>query len=191
MWKAAVFVFLLLNMDMQVNGAVDKTKSSVAENSRPEKKVKTEEAEATNTTPASDTASSGFLGKLLVVPMDGSHWVGIKAIVQEMGRRGHQVTVVLPELTMRMGPGKHYDTVTYPVPYDKAYMDAVLDSNKNVLQKSTQSFTEKIKTRFSQIQKISSLLHTTAESLLFNDSLISHLAQQVSANTEVEHRYQV
>lgn len=180
MWKAAVFVFLLLNMFMQANGAADKTRTSAAENSRPEKNVKTEEGQGSNTVPASGTASSAFLGKLLVVPMDGSHWVGVKALAQEMGRRGHRVTVVIPEVSIRMGPGKHYETVTYPVPYDKAYVDSVMASHIDVIKKTAQSFTEKIKNRFAQIQKITSLIHTGAESLLFNDSLISHLAQQVS-----------
>uniref|UniRef100_A0A8C9XEF7 UDP-glucuronosyltransferase n=1 Tax=Sander lucioperca TaxID=283035 RepID=A0A8C9XEF7_SANLU len=106
-------------------------------------------AEANNNIPASDTASSGFLGNLLVVPMDGSHWVGIKAIAQEMGRRGHRVTVVIPEISMRMGPGKHYDTVTYPVPYDKAHIDSIMSSLKDMMEKS--SFTEKIRKGFSKI----------------------------------------
>ncbi|KAM8728715.1 UDP-glucuronosyltransferase 1A1-like [Acanthopagrus schlegelii] len=178
MWKAAVFAFLLLNMFMQVNGAVDTTRKSAAENSRPVKNVKMEVGEGSNTIPASGTASPGFLGKLLVVPMDGSHWVGVKALSQEMGRRGHRVTVVIPEVSVRMGPGKHYETVTYPVPYDKAYIDSVMASHMDVLKKSAQSFTEKIKSRFAQIQKITGLIHTGAESLLFNDSLISHLAKQ-------------
>ncbi|KAI3375257.1 hypothetical protein L3Q82_021764, partial [Scortum barcoo] len=178
MWKAAVFVFLLLSKDMLVDGAADKTRGSVAENSRPEKKEKTLGTEADSTIPASDTASSGFLGNLLVVPMDGSHWVGVKALAQEMGRRGHRVTVVMPEVSVRMGPGEHYDTLAYPVPYDKAYIDSVMSTHKDIMQKSSQSFMERIKKQFAQIQKITGLFHTTAESLLFNDSLISHLAQQ-------------
>ncbi|XP_070701291.1 UDP-glucuronosyltransferase 1A1-like [Pempheris klunzingeri] len=172
MWKAAVFVFLLVNTDLQVDGTVDKTGASAVENSKPGKEVKT------NATAAGDPASAGFMGNLLVVPMDGSHWVGMKALAQELGRRGHRVTVVIPEVNIRLGPGKHYHTVTYPVPYDKAYIDSVMSSHKDIMQKSSESFTEKIKTQFSQIQKITGLIHSTAESLLFNDSLISHLAQQ-------------
>ncbi|TKS80245.1 UDP-glucuronosyltransferase 1-1 [Collichthys lucidus] len=175
MLKAALFVSLLLTTDMQVNG--DKARGTVAEKSRPEEKVKTKEAEPVNSL-ESDSASSGFLGNLLVVPMDGSHWVAIKALAQEIGRRGHRVTVVIPEISIRMGPGKHYNTVTYPVPYDKAFIDSVMSTHKDVMRKSTQSFVEKVKKRFAQIQKITGLLHTTAESLLFNASLISHLAQQ-------------
>ncbi|XP_040910318.1 UDP-glucuronosyltransferase 1A1-like [Toxotes jaculatrix] len=178
MWKTAVFVFLLLNMAVHVNGAVDKTRGSAAKKSRPEKEEKTEEPETSDTILTSDTASSAFSGNLLVVPMDGSHWVGIKAIAQEMGRRGHRVTVVIPEVSIRMGPGKHYDTVTYPVPYDKAYIDSVMAGHKDMMHKSAQSFMVKVKTGFSNIQKIVSFIHTTAESLLFNASLISHLEQQ-------------
>lgn len=190
MWKAAVIVLLLLSMDMQVKGAVDKTKGgSVAENPRPEE---TKETKGNNNTPASDTASSGFLGNLLVVPMDGSHWVAVKALAQEMGRRGHRVTVVMPEVKMMMGPGKHYDTVIYPVPYDMAFIESIMASNKDLLRPSTESFTEKIRKRFSQIQSITGLIHASAESLLFNASLISHLAQQVSpTNTEVEHNIRI
>ncbi|XP_074506535.1 UDP-glucuronosyltransferase 1A1-like isoform X1 [Sebastes fasciatus] len=171
MWKAAMSVFLLLNMAMQVIGAVDGTRE-------PEVKAKTEEAEATNAVPASDASPSGFSGNLLVIPMDGSHWVTVKAIAQEIGRRGHRVTVVIPEVSIRMGPGKHYDTVTHPVPYDKAFIDSVMSSNKDPLQQSEQSFTEKISKKFTQIQRIAGLLHSGAEALLFNASLISHLAQQ-------------
>ncbi|KAK1166304.1 UDP-glucuronosyltransferase 1-6-like [Acipenser oxyrinchus oxyrinchus] len=36
-------------------------------------------------------------GKLLVVPMDGSHWISMKVVVEELGRKGHQVVVVIPE----------------------------------------------------------------------------------------------
>lgn len=122
--------------------------------------------------------SAPFLGKLLVVPMDGSHWVGIKAIAEEMGRRGHQVTVVMPEISVRMGPGKNYQSVTHPVPYDKAFLDSVMAANKNAMSQDLQSFVEKIKKKITQILKITGFIHTTAKSLLFNQTLISHLQQQ-------------
>ncbi|XP_053186364.1 UDP-glucuronosyltransferase 1A1-like [Scomber japonicus] len=164
MWKAGVFVFLLLNMDVELNGAVNKARGSVAEK--------------TDSILATQTDSSPFLGNLLVVPMDGSHWVGIKAIAQEMGRRGHRVTVVIPELSMRMGPGEHYDTLTFPVPYDQAFIDSMISTHMDIIHKSAQSFTGKIRKRFSRIQRFIGIIHITAESLLFNASLISHLAQQ-------------
>uniref|UniRef100_A0A8C6WMM0 Uncharacterized protein n=1 Tax=Neogobius melanostomus TaxID=47308 RepID=A0A8C6WMM0_9GOBI len=127
---------------------------------------------------SANVSASSFTGKLLVIPMDGSHWVGIKAIAEEMGRRGHQVTVVIPEVSVRMGPGKHYRTVTYPVPYDKAYIDSVMSSNQHMMDKDVQPFMERISRKISQFQKIIGLIHTTAESLLFNHTVISQLQQQ-------------
>uniref|UniRef100_UPI0037E71702 UDP-glucuronosyltransferase 1A1-like n=1 Tax=Semicossyphus pulcher TaxID=241346 RepID=UPI0037E71702 len=163
MWKAAVFlVFLLPSVDTQANVPADKTTKT----------------EAVVTSPASDSAAPPYLGKLLVIPMDGSHWVGIKALAQEMGRRGHSVTVVIPEFSMRMGPGKHYDTVTYPVPYTKADIDILMSTNKDVLEKSDTSFVTKVKRGYTQLRKIAGFIHTTAECLLFNDTIITHLAQQ-------------
>lgn len=174
-----MFVLLLLSMEvMEVSGAKDKAKRSVKETPKSANAKETNEMEKI---PANHSSSSGFSGNLLVVPMDGSHWVGIKAIAQEMGRRGHRVTVVIPEVSVRLGPGKHYDTITFPVPYDKAHMDHVMSSHKDIMEKDAQPFVEKIKSRFTQIQRILGFVHTTAESLLFNSSLISHLAQQVSA----------
>uniref|UniRef100_A0A8C6U1C7 glucuronosyltransferase n=1 Tax=Neogobius melanostomus TaxID=47308 RepID=A0A8C6U1C7_9GOBI len=127
---------------------------------------------------AANVSASSFTGKLLVIPMDGSHWVGIKAIAEEMGRRGHQVTVVIPEVSVRMGPGKHYRTVTYPVPYDKVYIDSVMSSNQHMMDNDVQPFMERMSRKISQFQKIIGLIHTTAESLLFNHTVISQLQQQ-------------
>lgn len=175
MRKAVAFALLLLTMAAEVRGAKEEARAENPNSAR------TKEAEESDGPPA-DSRSSGFSGNLLVVPMDGSHWVGIKAIAQEMGRRGHRVTVVIPEISIRMGPGKYYDTIAFPVPYDKAYLDYVMSSHKDVMEKSAQPFVEKIRKRFTQVQRISGFIHTTAESLLFNSSLISHLAQQVSAD---------
>ncbi|XP_041848035.1 UDP-glucuronosyltransferase 1A1-like [Melanotaenia boesemani] len=175
MRKAVVFVFLILCVAVEVSGAADETRGSVEKKPTIEKP---NEAKQADPVPASNSISSPFLGKLLVVPMDGSHWVGIKAIAQEMGRRGHQVTVVIPEFSMRMGPGKHYTTITYPVPYDQAFIDHLLSLNKNLLKKSTEPFLERIQSAFSQIKRLSNFVHITAEKLLLNTSLISHLAQQ-------------
>uniref|UniRef100_A0A3B5KJ39 glucuronosyltransferase n=1 Tax=Takifugu rubripes TaxID=31033 RepID=A0A3B5KJ39_TAKRU len=170
MRSAALLVIMLLSM--QVKGAVDKTAGPVGGgNQRPE------ETKGTTNTPANDS-DPPFLGNLLVIPMDGSHWVDLKALAQEMGRRGHRVTVVIPEVSIRMGPGKYYDTVTFPVPYDKAVIDSIMVANKDVIKKSTVSFMEKIQKQFTQFQKIKGFLHSTAESLLFNASIISQLEQQ-------------
>uniref|UniRef100_A0A3P9H6J8 glucuronosyltransferase n=1 Tax=Oryzias latipes TaxID=8090 RepID=A0A3P9H6J8_ORYLA len=160
-----LFVLLLLSMSVGVRGA-----ASVADEPRPEKTEKTKVS-------AEAGSSAVFSGKLLVVPMDGSHWVGIKAMAQELGRRGHRVTVVIPEVSMRMGPGKHYDTLTHPVPYGQSEVDAILSTQKDFLE-TAQPFMERIETKYHNFVRMVNFIHVTAESLLFNDTLISYLAKQ-------------
>ncbi|KAM9718549.1 UDP-glucuronosyltransferase 1A1-like [Menidia menidia] len=173
MWKAAALVFLLLGTASEVGGA-GQTRGSAAASSKPQK---TDQAKEADNVPGGGS-SPAFRGNLLVVPVDGSHWVGMKAIAQEMGRRGHRVTVVIPEVSLLLGAGDNYDTITYPVPYDRAFIDSLTSMHLDMMQKSTQPFMEKIMRRISQIRNITGFVHTTAESLLFNDSLISHLAKK-------------
>lgn len=49
--------------------------------------------------------ASGFAqaGRLLVVPMDGSHWFTMQMIVEKLSHRGHEVVVVIPEVSWHMG----------------------------------------------------------------------------------------
>ncbi len=79
----------------------------------------------------------GWTGSLLVVPMDGSHWTGVKAVAEEMGRRGHKVTVVIPEVSVLLGPGKYYTTRTFPVPYGKQLLDELQARNAEVMESSS------------------------------------------------------
>ncbi|XP_029930512.1 UDP-glucuronosyltransferase 1-1-like isoform X1 [Myripristis murdjan] len=169
MWKAVVCVCLLVNVAEELNAAGDEARRPAAENTGPKTKAR-------GSLPESPSGS--FFGRLLVIPMDGSHWVGVKAVAEEMGRRGHQVTVVIPEVSVRMGPGKHYKTLTFPVPYGKERIDSVLDMYTKAVPKSTQSFLEKMNNKVLRIWELRNFIHTTTESLLFNTSLISHLSQQ-------------
>ncbi|XP_027763209.1 UDP-glucuronosyltransferase 1-8-like [Empidonax traillii] len=54
-------------------------------------------------------------GKLLVVPMVGSHWLSMKEVVEKLSQRGHEVVVVMPEVAWQMETSQAYKVVTYPV----------------------------------------------------------------------------
>ena len=41
-------------------------------------------------------------GKVLVVPMEGSHWLSMREAVRELHARGHQAVVVAPEVNMHI-----------------------------------------------------------------------------------------
>lgn len=121
--------------------------------------------------------SSWAPGKLLVVPMDGSHWVGIKAVAEEMAHRGHHVLVVIPEASMRLGPGEHFETLTYPVPYTQDVVDELLEEHSQNLQSNTGPL-EKISKVWTRVKKLSNFMIVTSESLLFNETLVAFLREQ-------------
>ena len=54
-------------------------------------------------------------GRLLVVPMDGSHWFSMKMIVEKLSHRGHEVVVVSPEVSWRLGKSLNCTVKTYSI----------------------------------------------------------------------------
>lgn len=67
-------------------------------------------------------------GKVLVMPVDGSHWLSMKILVKELGRRGHEVTVLVPESSLLIQGSDSYKTEIYKVPYTKAELDENFNS---------------------------------------------------------------
>ncbi|KAG5273726.1 hypothetical protein AALO_G00154790 [Alosa alosa] len=61
------------------------------------------------------TLSMSSGGKVLVFPVDGSHWVNMKVIVEELHSRGHSVTVVRPSDSWYIKEeSSHYKAITIP-----------------------------------------------------------------------------
>lgn len=54
-------------------------------------------------------------GKLLVVPMVGSHWLSMQEVVEKLSERGHEVVVLAPEVSWQMKMTQAYKVVTHPV----------------------------------------------------------------------------
>ncbi|KAI4883049.1 hypothetical protein NFI96_027530 [Prochilodus magdalenae] len=121
---------------------------------------------------------SGWTGKLLVVPIDGSHWTGMKAVAEELGRRGHTVVVVMPEIRIRLDSGKHYITKTFPVPYGQKVLDDLQARNVEVMQITPPPLLERISTRISNLKKFAAYQRETSEALLFNQELMDFLREQ-------------
>lgn len=58
-------------------------------------------------------------GKVLVVPVEGSHWVNMKVLIQELHSRGHHITVIRPNNSMNMvEDSSFYQLINLNVPVD-------------------------------------------------------------------------
>ncbi|KFO32434.1 UDP-glucuronosyltransferase 1-9 [Fukomys damarensis] len=69
--------------------------------------------------------AAGFAqaGRLLVVPMDGSHWFTMRLVVEKLVQRGHEVVVVMPEVSWQLGQSLDYTVKTYSTSYTLEDLD--------------------------------------------------------------------
>ncbi|NXJ16963.1 UD11 glucuronosyltransferase, partial [Odontophorus gujanensis] len=120
--------------------------------------------------------STAAAGKLLVIPMDGSHWLSMKEVLAELSRRGHEIVVVAPDSNILIDSSGNYTMKTYSVPYKQEEMEEFLHST------STISFSEEpFLTRFLDIwenlRKTSALFHTACSSLLYKKELMKFIEE--------------
>uniref|UniRef100_A0A671NWJ5 UDP-glucuronosyltransferase n=1 Tax=Sinocyclocheilus anshuiensis TaxID=1608454 RepID=A0A671NWJ5_9TELE len=119
---------------------------------------------------------SAEAGKLLVIPSDGSHWLGMKSIVEELGRRGNQVVVVFPEASLSMGPSEQTTTLTYPVNYTKAELEANLaDQLNTILSIDISTDLAKFQSFIISMDVLPMFILRNTEGLLFNKDSMKKL----------------
>uniref|UniRef100_A0A672YWI9 UDP glucuronosyltransferase 1 family, polypeptide A1 n=1 Tax=Sphaeramia orbicularis TaxID=375764 RepID=A0A672YWI9_9TELE len=112
-------------------------------------------------------------GKVLVMPVDGSHWLSMKILVKELSLRGHEVVVLVPESSLLIQGSDTYRTEVFTV----SYSQQELDGNFNELRKGI--FNPPALTGF--LVNVQRLLNFTdlqvrgCESLLHNEALMSRL----------------
>ncbi|KAL7882283.1 hypothetical protein AOLI_G00091320 [Acnodon oligacanthus] len=120
--------------------------------------------------------SSAQAGKLLVVPTDGSHWIGMKPVVEELGKRGHQVVVVLPEVSMAPGSSEHTTTITYPVPFTEEEMyEEFTGIVVEIISHKTVTDLDRLQNFIKVLNLVSVASVRNSESLLFNKTLVQKL----------------
>ncbi|XP_037395190.1 UDP-glucuronosyltransferase 1A1-like isoform X5 [Pygocentrus nattereri] len=115
-------------------------------------------------------------GKLLVIPADGSHWTGMKPLVEELGRRGNQVVVVIPEESLSLGPSEHTTTLRFPVPYTKAQIQELLSSGiEDIVKIDTSTDLSRFFFFVFSLDFLKTFTLKNAESLLNNEELMKTL----------------
>uniref|UniRef100_A0A8P0TG13 glucuronosyltransferase n=1 Tax=Canis lupus familiaris TaxID=9615 RepID=A0A8P0TG13_CANLF len=86
--------------------------------------------------------TSGFAeaGKLLVVPMDGSHWFTMRLVVEQLIQRGHELVLIIPEVSWQLGKSSNFTVKTYSTAYNLEELNQMFktfsDSHWNIRQQS-------------------------------------------------------
>ncbi|XP_062946389.1 UDP-glucuronosyltransferase 1A10 isoform X2 [Cynocephalus volans] len=114
-------------------------------------------------------------GKLLVMPMDGSHWFTMRSVVEKLMDRGHEVVIVMPGVSWHLGKLSNWTVKMYSTSYtledlDHKFMVSANDQWKtpaqrvfSVLMSSASSFME--------------LFHSHCRSLFNDRKLIEYLKE--------------
>uniref|UniRef100_A0A8C3UA85 glucuronosyltransferase n=1 Tax=Catharus ustulatus TaxID=91951 RepID=A0A8C3UA85_CATUS len=115
-------------------------------------------------------------GKLLVVPVDGSHWLSMRELLDMLQQKGHEVVVVAPEVSLQIKPSKTFVMKMYPVPFTKEELDEVFKGSIMDLFEEG-SFLERVIRQYHQAKKTSALFLATCTHLIHNKELIQYLEE--------------
>ncbi|XP_036622182.1 UDP-glucuronosyltransferase 1A1-like isoform X3 [Trichosurus vulpecula] len=113
-------------------------------------------------------------GKLLVVPQDGSHWLSMHGVLQEMQRRGHEIVVLAPAVTLYIKEAPFYTLVRYPVPFQMGELEShFCRMNHEVFEKLPPL--ENFFTTIERVRNATTLLLSVCSHLVYNKELMTHL----------------
>ncbi|XP_018091523.1 UDP-glucuronosyltransferase 1A1 isoform X1 [Xenopus laevis] len=114
--------------------------------------------------------------KLLVLPLDGSHWLSMRILVENLGQRGNQVVVLAPHSNIYIHPSENYILRTYPVPYSKQLLkEQMVKSANSVFAK--RPLLEKITNMYQRITNITDILFSACQHLLYSKEIMQELRE--------------
>ncbi|XP_058695424.1 UDP-glucuronosyltransferase 1A1-like [Poecile atricapillus] len=118
--------------------------------------------------------SPAAAGKLLVIPMEGSHWLSMKKVLLELSKRGHEIVVIAPDNTLLIDSSGVYELKTYPVPFTKEDMEEHIRST-TARTFSQEPFLVRFWKLLGDYKKSGTLFHASCKSLLYNQELMQYI----------------
>ncbi|XP_066202352.1 UDP-glucuronosyltransferase 1A1-like isoform X2 [Saccopteryx leptura] len=115
-------------------------------------------------------------GRLLLVPMDGSHWLSMRGVIQQLHQRGHDVVVLSPDAAVHITEGPFYTLKRYPVPFRREDLQAsFIGLGHNAFEK--ESFLQRFIKTYKKVKEDSAMLLSACSHLLHNEELMTSLAE--------------
>ncbi|NXW47406.1 UD11 glucuronosyltransferase, partial [Nyctiprogne leucopyga] len=115
-------------------------------------------------------------GKLLVVPVDGSHWLSMREVLDRLSEKGHEIVVVAPEINMHIKPTKNFVMKMYPVPFTQEELDHTFwRTTQDLFEEG--SFLERIVKTYEGMKNTSAMFLSTCAHLLYNKELVRYLEE--------------
>lgn len=129
--------------------------------------------------------SSCFGGKVLIYPVDGSHWLNMKILVEALHSRGHQITVLRSSTSWYVSEfSPHYTSIT--IPQDQHQNIESQDFMTSYLKRSIEirrhkgslwAFVESYKNLFNLIRQNHDVVAKVVVTILENKTLTQELKE--------------
>ncbi|XP_063256072.1 UDP-glucuronosyltransferase 1A1-like isoform X5 [Prinia subflava] len=113
-------------------------------------------------------------GKLLVVPVDGSHWLSMREVLDMLQQKGHEVVVVAPEVSLQIKPSKTFTMKMYPVPFTQEEMDREF-VDQYYQEMGEKSFDLTLSFLLSNISELTNMFSSACRHLLSDKELMKYL----------------
>ncbi|KAE8580622.1 hypothetical protein XENTR_v10024492 [Xenopus tropicalis] len=114
--------------------------------------------------------------KLLAIPLDGSHWLSMRILVESLGQRGNQVVVLAPHSNIHIHPSENYILRTYPVPYSKELLkEQMVKSANDVFTK--RPLLDKITNMYQRITNVTGIVFSACQHLLHSKEIMQELQE--------------
>ncbi|XP_010004250.1 PREDICTED: UDP-glucuronosyltransferase 1-1-like [Chaetura pelagica] len=115
-------------------------------------------------------------GKLLVVPADGSHWLSMTEVLDQLSLKGHEIVVLAPEHNLYIKPRKSFVMKSYPVSFTQEELEHTFwKTTQNAFFKG--SLLERILKNYEGVKNTSVIFLDTCSRLLDNNQLIRYLEE--------------
>ncbi|CAH6886782.1 LOC101844897 [Phodopus roborovskii] len=122
---------------------------------------------------------SGSCGKVLVWPMEYSHWLNLKTILDELVKKGHEVTALIPSasLSYEVEDTSAIEFETYPTSYstadvEKLFMESI---RKQINEMPKKSFWRYFLTLQKVVWLYSDYFESLCKDVVFNKELMTKL----------------
>uniref|UniRef100_A0A4X2LDF3 glucuronosyltransferase n=1 Tax=Vombatus ursinus TaxID=29139 RepID=A0A4X2LDF3_VOMUR len=113
-------------------------------------------------------------GRLLVIPVDGSHWLSMHEVVQELSVKGHESVVLAPELSMHIREGQYYTLRTFPVTFSKDLFQELMGNNFHKLF-DPEPFLKRFFDKITTLKNATDMYLSFCMDLVYNKELMKSL----------------
>ncbi|NWR44141.1 UD11 glucuronosyltransferase, partial [Regulus satrapa] len=110
------------------------------------------------------------------VPVDGSHWLSMREVLDMLQQKGHEVVVVAPEVSLHIKPSKSFTMKMYPVSFTQEEMKKDFKAFAQVPFEEG-SFLQRFFKVLDGMKRISYYQISGCEQLLQNKELIRYLEE--------------